>query len=145
MAAPHVAGTIARFLQDRPAATPSQAASTIASRATADVLTNIGAGSPNLLLHSHMNDLVISGPTRFPSCSTYTWLASASGVGTSFSYLWERSYKTYLGGGGLIWKQIGTGPSYSGEFCPVSQGFHLRVTATDEFGFHRRLTHWISP
>jgi subtilisin family serine protease len=50
MAAPFVAGTAARYLASHPGATPQTVASAIMSTATAGVLTDAGAGSPDALL-----------------------------------------------------------------------------------------------
>ena len=49
MAAPHVAGLVARFLSVNSGLTPQQVANSIKKSATLGVLTNIGAGSPNSL------------------------------------------------------------------------------------------------
>jgi subtilisin family serine protease len=49
MAAPHVAGAVARVLQSHPKYTPAQAAAAMINNATAHVL-NRGSGSPNRLL-----------------------------------------------------------------------------------------------
>jgi subtilisin family serine protease len=138
MAAPHVTGTVAGFLQFRTTATPSEVAATIVLRATSGVLTNIGTGSPNLLLHSRFNDLSISGPSSMNCIDMYTWVATASGVGSSFAYIWQQGFPTGFGGG-MFWQNVGTGPSYSRQGCPGDPYLWLRVTATDEFGFHRRV------
>lgn len=53
MAAPHVAGVAAQFLQNNPKATPAQVATALIGMADQGVLANIGAGSPNLLLHTN--------------------------------------------------------------------------------------------
>lgn len=138
MAAPHVAGTVARYLQFVPTATPSNVASALSLRATQNILTNIGTGSPNLWLHSTFNDASISGPSSIDSCGTYTWLATASGVGSNFTYAWEYGFPTGFGGG-VFWQQVGTGPSYTRQTCRGADWGYVRVTVTDEFGFHRRL------
>lgn len=143
-ASPHVAGTVARYLQYVPTATPSNVASAIASRATQGVLTNIGTGSPNLLLHSWFVDASVSGPTTIPACATYTWFATASGIGSSFTYVWERGVPTGFGNG-IFWQQVGTGPSYSRSVCPGNENFHLRATATNEFGHHRQAYIYVDP
>jgi subtilisin family serine protease len=139
MAAPHVTGTVAGFLQFRTSALPSEVAATIVLRATSGVLTSIGTGSPNLLLHSRFNDLSISGPSSMNCTDTYTWTAMASGVGSSFTYVWQQGHPTGFPGPGMIWLDVGTGPSYSRQGCPGDPYLWLRVTATDEFGFHRRV------
>jgi subtilisin family serine protease len=50
--APYVTGVVANYKQVNPTASPASAASFITSNATSDVLTNVGTGSPNLLLFS---------------------------------------------------------------------------------------------
>ncbi|GIE99767.1 S8 family serine peptidase [Paractinoplanes rishiriensis] len=52
MAAPHVAGVAALYLQRRRAATPAQVSAFIVGRTTANLVTSPGAGSPNRLLYS---------------------------------------------------------------------------------------------
>ncbi len=51
MAAPLVAGIVARYLGVTPGATPAQNASTLISTATPNLVTNPGAGSPNRLAY----------------------------------------------------------------------------------------------
>jgi hypothetical protein len=59
MAAPHVAGAAALYLERRPAATPSEVRSALIAGATPGALTSPGPGSPNLLLFSpHLGDVV---------------------------------------------------------------------------------------
>lgn len=50
MAAPHVAGAAALYLQAHPTASPAEVTAALLSGATANVLNNLGAGSPNRLL-----------------------------------------------------------------------------------------------
>jgi aqualysin 1 len=52
MATPHVAGVATLYLEQNPAAAPTEVASTITSSATAGVVSSAGSGSPNRLLHS---------------------------------------------------------------------------------------------
>ncbi|HVD62215.1 MAG TPA: S8 family serine peptidase [Gemmatimonadaceae bacterium] len=51
MAAPHVVGAAALYLQANPNASPAQVTSALVSNATVGVLSGLGAGSPNLLVH----------------------------------------------------------------------------------------------
>jgi serine protease len=51
MAAPHVAGAAALYLEANPSATPAQVASAINSGATAGAVKSPGSGSPNRLLY----------------------------------------------------------------------------------------------
>jgi subtilisin family serine protease len=52
MAAPHVAGVAALYLERHPGAGPNAVRDAIVGAATPDVLTSVGAGSPNLLVYS---------------------------------------------------------------------------------------------
>ena len=54
MAAPHVAGAAALYLQGTPAATPAQVGQWLADNATPNVVTGAGTGSPNRLLHTRL-------------------------------------------------------------------------------------------
>lgn len=72
MAAPHVAGVAALYLEANPGATPEQVGSALTGNATADVVLSPGAGSPNLLLYS---DLTASTPPPPPPPSTITLTA----------------------------------------------------------------------
>jgi subtilisin family serine protease len=51
MAAPHVAGVAALYLEGHPSGTPAEVAQALLANATSARLTNVGAGSPNLLLY----------------------------------------------------------------------------------------------
>ncbi|SDM16780.1 Serine protease, subtilisin family [Lentzea albidocapillata subsp. violacea] len=51
MAAPHVAGVVARYLQNNRSATPAQVSSALTSGATTGKVTGAGSGSPNRLLY----------------------------------------------------------------------------------------------
>lgn len=84
MASPHVAGVAALYLQGHPAATPSAVASAIVSTATPNVLSNVGTGSPNLLLYSGLTPPG-GGGGRVPSCAdpTQTFTGWLSGTGTT--------------------------------------------------------------
>ena len=52
MATPHVAGAVALFLEGHPHATPDEVSEEIVSRGTRNLLTELGNGSPNVLLHT---------------------------------------------------------------------------------------------
>jgi hypothetical protein len=78
-ASPLVAGAVARYLQSTPLATPSQAHSYIVSNTTAGRLTNIGAGSPNLLLFTPPG----GSETDNPPVANYT--SSCTGTNCNFN------------------------------------------------------------
>lgn len=54
MAAPHVSGAAALFLQANPTATPAQVATWITGNATTGKISSLGSGSPNLLLYTRL-------------------------------------------------------------------------------------------
>jgi hypothetical protein len=56
MASPHVAGVAALYLETHPGASPAEVSSAIIRAATADQLSDVGPGSPNLLLYSKFGD-----------------------------------------------------------------------------------------
>lgn len=55
MAAPHVAGLAALYLQSNTTAMPAAVASAIKTAATSDKVVNAGAGSPNLLIYTDLS------------------------------------------------------------------------------------------
>ena len=87
MAAPHVAGVAALYLQNNATATPAQVFAAVIDNATSGVLSGIGSGSPNLLLYSLFEGGGDPGPGPDPdpapctNCEHYT--GSLSGTGAS--------------------------------------------------------------
>jgi serine protease len=80
MAAPHVAGVAALYLQGNPAHSPAAVDAAIKGSATAGRLTSIGTGSPNRLLFS----LLTPAPpiTPSPGSLVFTFLRATSGSST---------------------------------------------------------------
>lgn len=68
MATPHVAGAAALVLEQFPTWSPAQVSSEITSRATPNVISNAGSGSPNLLLYT-LDDGGAPPPPPAPECS----------------------------------------------------------------------------
>jgi aqualysin 1 len=84
MASPHAAGVAALYLQQNPSATPSAVRNAIVASATSGVLTNVGSGSPNLLLYSLLTSPPPPPPP--PGCSLpESYSGSLSGTG-DFDY-----------------------------------------------------------
>jgi subtilisin family serine protease len=54
MAAPHVSGAAALFLETNPTATPAQVAAWLTGNATPGKISSLGTGSPNLLLYTRL-------------------------------------------------------------------------------------------
>jgi subtilisin family serine protease len=126
MAAPHVAGAVALYLQANPAATPAQVSSALVSRATTGVLTNIGSGSPNRLLYTLPPlTAAIDGRSYISSPGTYTWNAVTTGGIGHVTYLWERINTS----GYTTRHTIGTGPSES-IYINGGPDFYLILTVT---------------
>jgi subtilisin family serine protease len=79
MASPHVAGAAALYLETDPTASPAAVAQAILGLATPGKVTSIGAGSPNLLLHS----LFAGGNPADTTPPTTSITAPASGATVS--------------------------------------------------------------
>ena len=125
-AAPHVAGVAALYLQQHPLATPAQVRTAILSWATPNRLTNIGAGSPNLLVFAPPPTTVsMSGPSALPSAGTYTWHAHPGGGNGTYTFQWDVRYW-----GTTAWEALGTASSQALSFTGGDADFELRVTAT---------------
>lgn len=92
-AAPHVAGAAAIYLGAHPNATPAEVKQAIVSQATQGVLSNIGEGSPNLLLFT--SDLVGS-----PSCTESVFEAESMTASTGQAVtdgwnIWSNGYVSF--------------------------------------------------
>ena len=92
MAAPHVAGAAALYLQANPTAPPLQVRNALVSNATSNVIRSIGPGTPNLLLYS---GFISAGPTPPVANFTYSCTllacnfdASSSTAQPGASYSW---------------------------------------------------------
>lgn len=70
MAAPHVAGVAALFLENAPSALPAEVADALINAATHGVIGNAGSGSPNRLLYSRFD--LPAEPTPTPPGATPT-------------------------------------------------------------------------
>ncbi len=78
MASPHVAGAAALYLEADPEATPAAVGSAILGSATADQLSDVGPGSPNLLLFSQLG---AAGTDPCTNCTRYTGLLFSGDAG----------------------------------------------------------------
>ncbi len=93
MAAPHVAGVAALFLQGSPGSTPAQVASALLNNATTGKVISTGTGSPNRLLFSGFigatpgseliidNDNASNDTSKFYFQASTNWIASTSNPG----------------------------------------------------------------
>ena len=80
MAAPHVTGVAALFLKTNPTATPTQVSQFIIQYATEGKVSDPGAGSPNLLLHSRFLAPIPISPSGiiYQKYPTFTWTKVAN-------------------------------------------------------------------
>jgi PKD repeat protein len=139
MAAPHVAGAAALYLQNNPSATPVNLAHALLTTATPGVIKNPGAGSPNLLLYS----ATVTGPAqdlnpvaRF-TVICFTRTCDFNGTSSSDDH-GITSYQWTLGDGttastATVHKVYAANGSYS-----------IKLTVTDAAGHSATLTRSIS-
>ena len=86
MATPHVAGAAALYLEHLPRSTPAQVTAALLAGATAGTITNVGTGSPNLLLFTGFIVVPTAQTITFSSTppdpafvgGSYTLVATAS-------------------------------------------------------------------
>ena len=81
MASPHVAGVAALYLQNNTSASPSTVRNAIVNSATSGVLTNIGSGSPNLLLYSLLTTTAPPPPPSDDCTLAESYSGTLSGTG----------------------------------------------------------------
>lgn len=86
MAAPHVAGVAALYLQENPGSSPSSVTNAIINNATVNKITNVPTGTPNRLLYSIFNSVTVpSAPTLISPTNNST------GISTSPTLSWSAS------------------------------------------------------
>jgi subtilisin family serine protease len=140
MAAPHVAGWVARHLETNPTATLAQAKSALIAASTTNVLTSVGAGSPNRLLYTQpdggTSDTTAPSVPGTPVASSVTatsasltWTASTDNVGVT-GYDVQRS----VGGGAFTTVGSPTTNSYAATGLTASTAYQFRVRAKDAAG-----------
>ena len=129
MAAPHVAGVAALYLQDDPGAIPMTVRDQIVNTATTNRITNAGTGSPNRLLFSPL-DLIENG--GFENGTT-AWTFSGQAVQSTAVVPHTGAAAAALGGAtsstGSVFQQI----TIANGFSP-SLSFWLNVTSTEAIG-----------
>jgi subtilisin family serine protease len=141
MATPHVAGAAALYLQGSPSASPTTVSSAIVNGATANVLTNVGTGSPNKLLYSLLDGGStpppppsgnLLGNPGFESGNT-VWSAT-SGVITSSTGRPARSgsWKAWLNGyGSSHTDTLSQSASISSSAASATLSFYIRIDSAE--------------
>ncbi|WP_165944343.1 S8 family serine peptidase [Micromonospora sp. KC213] len=141
MAAPHVAGWVARHLETNPTATLAQAKTALIAAATTNVLTNVGTGSPNRLLYTEPD----GGGTPDTSAPTVPGAPVASSVtATSASLTWPAStdnvgvtgYDVQRSVDGGSYTTVGTPTtnSFTATGLTASRAYQFKVRARDAAG-----------
>lgn len=88
MAAPHVAGLAALYLQKNPLTTPAQLQNEIVLNSTLDVIKDVPAG-PNRIVHSLWEPVVFSPPT--PPALNLRVIGVDQKGGSQFYLVWDRT------------------------------------------------------
>lgn len=120
--APMVAGAAALVFESNPGFSPGDVSGYIVDNATKNVLSNIGPGSPNRLLHTVDFKASIFGTPYINQPDTYTWTAQLQNEGSTTSYVWER--KAFSS----AWETVSTSSSYSEDVVLDGVSFTLRLT-----------------
>jgi subtilisin family serine protease len=137
MAAPHVAGAAALYLNANPGSTPAQVASALTSNATMGVVTNPGTGSPNRLLYV---GFIGGGAPNDPPVADFTYSCTPSFLctfdGTSSTD--DNGIVTYN------WKSpsgatLATGPTLTRQFSGPKT-FNLALQVVDGGGLSDQVT-----
>jgi len=137
MAAPHVAGVAAQYLQQSTGATPVQVAGAITASATTAKVVNAGSGTPNRLLYTNPASATRPGAPRSLSAAAssqggiqLSWSAPISG-GAPTGYRVYRSTssgtETYLAAVGLV-------TQYRDQSVRPGTRYYYKVVALNAYG-----------
>ncbi|MEP6622417.1 MAG: S8 family serine peptidase, partial [bacterium] len=132
LSSPSVAGAAALYLQQNPGASPAQVLAALKSNATANVITNLSAGTPNLLLYTGF----IVGVTT-PPVANYT--SSCPALACSF----DASTSTALASATYAWT-FGDGATATGKTSShtyaAAGAYSVVLTVTDANGTGTKTT-----
>ncbi|HEX2079352.1 MAG TPA: S8 family peptidase [Longimicrobium sp.] len=132
MAAPHVAGAVALYLERAPGASPASAHGEIVANATSGKVQNAGTNSPNRLLFSlERMRITFTGPGSISTGGTYAWSVSVTGgeVPGSYTYSWDMLEVDGCGGQ-YLYSGISSTASYTQEVWPGDPDFYLYAYVT---------------
>jgi subtilisin family serine protease len=134
MATPHVAGVVAQFLSGQPTATPAQVAAAVVGASTNGVLSGLGTGSPNRLVH----DVTAPGaPTLSASLGTskisLSWSAAVGGWPATGYQVFRGTSQGVESSVPLV--SLGPGvTSYDDTSIVGGTVYYYKVAATDAVG-----------
>ena len=135
MAAPHVAGIAAMYLEYNPGAAPVGVQYDIDQNATWDVVSNKGNNSPNRVAYSGFIPAPSTGGGGTPpstlsvsmTCDPYSGYCDATasgGSGSGYSFTWGNASEAYDAGG----------YSYAYPYCSGTNLLQVSATVTDSNG-----------
>jgi subtilisin family serine protease len=123
MAAPHVTGAAALYLQANPSATPASTAAALIASASLNKLTSIGTGSLNRLLYTAdigaANSCGITGVTTTTVSSSSVAGMTPQAPGLPRGGVWQKTQRP----GGETWTytfSVGDGPAITSPRQPIS-------------------------
>jgi subtilisin family serine protease len=122
MAAPHVAGAAALYLQSHPAASPAEVAQALTTDATEGVLSGLGQGSPNLLLFAGNLSVPEPAPAPAPVDTGSTPAPVDTGVTAPVDTVSDSAPSDQLPTAGFTWS------------CPKGQCTFNASSSTDDHG-----------
>lgn len=140
MAAPHVAGAVARYLQANPAATPATVDSALKQTATLGIITTAGTSTPNALLHldpagfapASTSPTAPSAPSSLSVVAqlgalSYSWSAPASDGGSPIT-----GYATTVrdAGGAVVATATTDAATFSGSTSGLTSGARYTVSVS---------------
>jgi len=129
MAAPHVAGVAALYLQTHPAATPAQVASAVTGNAAANVVQDAGAGSPNRLLQGVWRRNLVGNPGFEAGKSG--WGGTSTVVGNATPAARSGSWRAKLNGTGKATTHTLTRSVAVPAGSAPTLGFYLKVSSAE--------------
>ena len=146
MASPHVAGAAALYLETNPAATPAQVAGAINAAATSGALTNVGTGSPNLLLYSVFGAAPPPPPPPPPPCTDCEkYSGSLAGTGSSAREPGGTFYTTTVTGTHTGWLQGPAGTDFTLTLGQWDGTKYVQVATADVVGSSTETTSFTGP
>lgn len=131
MAAPHVAGVAALYLQTHPNASSAEVASSLVGSGTKNILSSIGTGSPNNLLYSFTS---FFPPPPVPVISSFTASPTNITSGSTSTLSWNVTGATSLsinqGVGAVTGSSKSVSPTVTTTYTLTANSSNGSATAT---------------